>query len=84
MGCLSSKQKSELITISENTLIELLHTLDADQQIVQVFKLLADKNTQTNKKNQVVLNRIAGEIRDLPLAPPKLERQTNMHEKTLG
>lgn len=75
MGCLSSKQKQQLITISENTLIELLQTLDADQQIVQVFKLLADKNSQTNKNNQVVLNRIAGEISNLPTTNPTLERQ---------
>ncbi len=75
MGCLNSKQKQQLITISENTLIELLQTLDADQQIVQVFKLLTDKNTQTNKNNQVVLNRIAGEISNLPTQNPVLERQ---------
>ena len=74
-NCLSVKQKAELITISENTLLELLQTLDADQQIVQVFKLLTDKNTQNNKKNQVVLNRIAGEISNVPMTPPILERQ---------
>ena len=76
-NCISSKQKEQIITISENALIDLLSVLEPNEQIAKIAQLLL---TETNKKNQVALNSIASRIADAPLAPPKLVRQTNMEQ----
>ncbi len=62
-NCLSSKQKKELVTISANALVELLETLEPDERISQIAKLLL---TESNKKNQVVLNQVATRIANAP------------------
>ena len=71
MGCLSSKQKEQLITISEKALLDVLQTLEPNEQLNKIAQMLL---TEPNKKTQASLTRIAKDL-TAPLDPPKLERQ---------